>query len=276
MTENSSALIPSDLEKVSFAELINVALTGLQSEASRQQYNYTYQAWLRWCDEQGIAPIHLNIHNVSLYLKQLTRRDGQPATYTTRSLQLTHLRKLVEGLALYHPFFKKRHDELVYMKAPIAGSNEDEHIAHALTPEDVMLIASAWSEDRSLIGLRNHALINLTFATGARISEIARAEWSHLNLVAGTLLIPRGKGRKRRTATIIDDLPINEAMRDWRFMLSRDRRYLFPRVYKGGNLGPDKPMSRQAIDQIVRATAERCGVAFHHHQARLTLGTELL
>ena len=26
----------------------------------------------------------------------------------------------------------------------------------------------------------------------------------------------------------------------------------------------------------MRDTAERCGVAFHHHQARLTLGTELL
>lgn len=50
---------------------------------------------------------------------------------------------------------------------------------------------------------------------------------------------------------------------------------LSPRVYKGGTLGPDKPMSRQVIDKIVRDTAERCGVAFHH-QAHLTLGTKLL
>lgn len=159
------------------------------------------------------------------------------------------------------------------MKAPIEGSNDDDHVAQALTPKDVMLIANAWADDRSLIGLRNHALINLTFATGARISEIAKAEWSHLNLVSGTLLIPRGKGR---TATVIDDLPINDSMRDWRFVIPRERRFLFPRVYKGGNLGPDKPMSRQAIDKIVHDTADLCGVAFHHHQARLTLGTELL
>jgi len=86
----------------------------------------------------------------------------------------------------------------------------------------------------------------------------------------------RGKGRKRRTATVIDDLPINDSIRDWRFVIPRERRFLFPRVYKGGNLGPDKPMTRQAIDKIVRDTADRCGVAFHHHQARLTLGTELL
>lgn len=276
MSEQNQLPSVSHLEAVSFEDFIQMALAGLQSDASRKQYSYTYAAWSDWCEQHEIATIHMNIHNVTQYLKQLTRRDGQSVTFQTRRLHLTHLRKLLEGLALYHPFFKARHDELNYMKAPIEGSNDDDHVAQALTPEDVMLIANAWADDRSLIGLRNHALINLTFATGARISEIAKAEWSHLNVVSGTLLIPRGKGRKRRTATVIDDLPINDAMRDWRFVVPRERRFLFPRVYRGGNLGPDKPMSRQAIDKIVRDTADHCGVAFHHHQARLTLGTELL
>ncbi len=276
MTDQANLPNVSQLETIPFIEFINVALTGLSSEASRKQYRYTYHAWSNWCDSHKINPIHLNIPNVTFYLKQLTRRDGSPVTFQTRKLHLTHLRKLTEGLALHHPFFKARHDELSYMKPPLAGSSQDEHVTHALTPEDVYHIANAWSDDRTLIGRRNHALINLTFATGARISEIAMAEWSHLNLVAGTLLIPRGKGRKRRTATVIDDLPINEAIRDWRFIVPRERLFLFPRVYKGDNLGPDKPISRQAIDNIVRDTVKRCGVAFHHHQARLTLGTELL
>ena len=70
MSDHNNLPSISQLETVSFDEFVNMALTGLQSDASRKQYQYTYAAWLHWCEQHEITPIHMNIHNVTQYLKQ--------------------------------------------------------------------------------------------------------------------------------------------------------------------------------------------------------------
>jgi len=86
MSDQNKLPSVSHLETVPFDDFIQMALSGLQSDASRQQYSYTYAAWSDWCEQNNIAPIHMNIHNVTQYLKQLTRRDEQPVTFQTRRL----------------------------------------------------------------------------------------------------------------------------------------------------------------------------------------------
>lgn len=258
-----------------FEVIAERALAGLDSEMSKKQYGYTYGTWQRWCEEQMLHPIiDISLNNVDNYLKNLTAKNGDPATFKTRQNHLSHLRKLVEMLAIYHPAFKMKFDELSFLKTPRAGAGQQERDKQILSRDAVITICKAWDDDDSFRGHRNRALLLLTFSTGARISEVAAAKWHHFG--ESTLTIPHGKGDKRRVATIVRGLPVFEALE----ILSDDmdlvtRGYCFPSVKKGGNWGVDKPMSRQAIADVIDETSARTGIKFHHHLARATLATEL-
>ncbi|MEM9954577.1 MAG: hypothetical protein AAF846_23410 [Chloroflexota bacterium] len=63
-------LSTTHLETIPFETFIETALAGLQSDASRRQYRYTYIAWATWCDDHQLAPIHMNITNVTKHLQR--------------------------------------------------------------------------------------------------------------------------------------------------------------------------------------------------------------
>jgi len=269
LTKLSNEALPTP----SFEEISSRALAGLDSEMSRKQYNYTYGSWERWCLDNDLHPVmDIGLKTVENYLKSLTARYDEPATFKTRQNHLSHMRKLTEMLAIYHPAFKMKYDELAFLKAPRSGAGTQERDTQVLTAEEVIKICTAWDTDSSLRGKRNRALLCLTFSTGARISEIASTKWDYFG--DNTLLIPHGKGDKKRTATIIDGLNTFEAMKAL-FDAMDKRQYCFPSVKKGGNWGVDKAMSRQAIHDMIRETTTLTGVVFHHHLARATLATAL-
>lgn len=129
-------------------------------------------------------------------------------------------------------------------------------------------------------GLRNRALLSLAYATGLRVSELARLSLSDLDLQRG-VVAAFGKGSKRRL------VPLGEVALD----------HLDAYLRRRGELGPKKssvpvpitetavflspsgrPLSRQAIWKIVRQAALSVGIrgAAYPHQLRHSFATHLL
>jgi integrase/recombinase XerD len=123
-------------------------------------------------------------------------------------------------------------------------------------------------------GLRDHAMIELLYASGLRVSELCRLGVADLNLDMGVLRAT-GKGKKQRM------VPVGKsALRAVKAYLERGRpatlkgrasRYLFVTA-RGGCL------TRQAFWKLLRVHGRKAGL-FHHltpHVIRHSFATHLL
>jgi integrase/recombinase XerD len=124
------------------------------------------------------------------------------------------------------------------------------------------------------VGLRDHAMIELLYATGLRVSELCGLGVSDLNLDLGVLRAT-GKGRKQRM------IPVGKAalkavgayLETGRpaILKGRASKHLFV-TSRGG------PLTRQAFWKLLRVHGRKAGV-FHHltpHVVRHSFATHLL
>lgn len=79
-----------------------------------------------------------------------------------------------------------------------------EHIIYQLLTASYKNIENSMTEYEKLTAIRNTAIIELLFATGARISEICSLKTENIDLTAKTVLI-FGKGSKERIIQIEND-----------------------------------------------------------------------
>jgi integrase/recombinase XerD len=123
-------------------------------------------------------------------------------------------------------------------------------------------------------GLRDHAMIELLYATGLRVSELCSLGIADLNLDMGVLRAT-GKGKKQRMIPV--GKPALAAVRAYlktgrpAILKGRPSRHLFVTA-RGG------PMTRQAFWKLLRGHGRKAGV-FHHltpHVIRHSFATHLL
>jgi integrase/recombinase XerD len=127
-------------------------------------------------------------------------------------------------------------------------------------------------------GLRDRAMLSLAYASGLRVSELARLTLNDLDLQRG-VVAALGKGNKRRL------VPVGE------IALGHLQAYLARRDELGRHRGADDPagavvfrspsgraLTRQGIWKIVRRHALAAGIrgAAHPHQLRHSFATHLL
>ena len=122
-------------------------------------------------------------------------------------------------------------------------------------------------------GLRNRAILELLYAAGVRVSEVAALSLPHLDLGERTLLV-RGKGNKERMVLV--GTPAESAL----------RRYLAggrPKLAKGAEAAlfvnrDGTRLSTRSIQQIVRRHALKAGLdkRVYPHLLRHSFATHLL
>jgi integrase/recombinase XerD len=126
----------------------------------------------------------------------------------------------------------------------------------ALTVEEVQQLLDAVDTSTAL-GLRNRAILEFLYATGARVSEAVAVELIDIDLDEGTALLT-GKGDKQRIVILgryaIDAV---QAYLPARMELRGDRRDPGPLFLnaRGG------PLTRQGVWTIVGAAARAAGIA---------------
>jgi len=123
-------------------------------------------------------------------------------------------------------------------------------------------------------GLRDKALLELLYATGARVSEVANMTLDSLHMDLGYVRC-FGKGSKERIVPIgqasVDAISAYLERGRPRLLRSRESAYLFPGRFRGG-------LTRKTLWQIVKKTALRAGVArrISPHTLRHSFATHLL
>jgi integrase/recombinase XerD len=148
-----------------------------------------------------------------------------------------------------------------------------QRLPKALTIDQVAALVQAPPADDP-IGVRDRALLELLYATGARVSEAVGLDVD--DLAHGEALRLRGKGGKERI------VPIGSYARDAvDAYLTRVRPALAvrgratPRLFLGAR---GAPLSRQSAWLVLQAAAERAGLSAHvsPHTLRHSFATHLL
>ncbi len=148
-----------------------------------------------------------------------------------------------------------------------------ERLPEVLTYPEVLRLLET-PDTGTLLGLRDRAMLEFLYATGARVSEMLGLRLSDLDLRRGLVRL-RGKGRKVRL------VPLGEEARTWLERYLREVRPQLARrpardlVFVNARGGP---LSRTGFWKILRNTALRAGLGkrVYPHILRHSFATHLL
>lgn len=224
-----------------------------------------YVAWLGARginDWNGITPMA-----IGEYLQSLASRDETPLTASSRSRLLSSIRGL-------HRFLVDEGECAADATADLVAPKLPRRLPKAITIDQMTaLIDAAGGESDTQI--RDRALVELLYATGARISEVVSLNVDDVT-AEDRLIRVRGKGGKQRI------VPLGSYARDALDAYLIRVRPVFsargqatPALF----LGPrGARFSRQSAWLVVRAAAERANVSgdISPHTFRHSFATHLL
>jgi integrase/recombinase XerD len=129
------------------------------------------------------------------------------------------------------------------------------------------------TKQRLLIALRNRALIEVMFATGMRVGEVASIRLADLFSDQQTLLVS-GKGGRQRLAFLLDDLS-RASLREYLDLRAQVVESTTAALFVNASLAR---LSTQGISDVIAQLAEeaRIGRAVTPHMIRHTAATLLL
>lgn len=201
--------------------------------------------------------------DVTAYLETLrTGADGGSA------LAVSSTSRAVTALRGWHQFVLQEGEATEDPSARVHPPQVGRRLPKALTVPQTQALLEAAGDADTPVGLRDRALLELLYATGARISEAVGLVVDDLDPDSGCLRL-FGKGRKERI------VPVGRCARDaLDAYLVRGRPVLAQR----GRGAPEvflntlgRPLSRQSAWGVLRQAAERAGLGEGRHVSPHTL-----
>lgn len=160
-----------------------------------QLYKEANRCFLRWCEERGIiTPRHVTRELLQSFQKHLYRyrkSDGSPIAVSTQRKRLSVLKCFFEYLCRIDYLPANPASSLDLPRKPRRG------LPKALSQEDIKTLMSI-PDITDPLGIRDRAILETFYATGARRTELTNLEVSDLDLNRQTMFIRRGKGGKSR------------------------------------------------------------------------------
>lgn len=226
-------------------------------------YSADLARYMEWAERSEVDPITLTHRQMRLYLAELDRAGYARRTIARRLSAVRSLFAylLAEGLAPSDPSS--------VLAAPKIPSRLPKII-----PTDALPVMLEVPDADTPTGMRDRAVLELLYATGARVSEISELRLSGLDLTQGQITV-MGKGSKERI------IPLHrKATAAVRAYLTSGR----PRLAKQGSddhvflSARGLPLSSDAIRRMFKRTAARAGVAhsLSPHAMRHTFATHLI
>ncbi|WP_110590397.1 site-specific tyrosine recombinase XerD [Microbacterium suaedae] len=236
------------------------------SDHTVSAYRRDLGVYTAWIEDRGIEdPASVTPDLVADFAAERARADPPPA-----SSSLARLQSSVRGL---HRFLAREgiveHDPTARLTPP----KQPQKLPKALTIEQVaQLLAAPSGEDP--IGIRDRALLELLYATGARVSEAIGLDVDDLQ--AGEVLRLRGKGDKERIVPV--GSYAREAVDSY---LTRVRPALAAKGRATSKLflgARGAPLSRQSAWLVIQKAAEQAHLTAHvsPHTLRHSFATHLL
>jgi integrase/recombinase XerD len=232
-------------------------------------YRHDLFAFEQWAGESGIDPAAPSTGEVERYLEGLRAAGLGPAAVARATTALRGLFRFLvdEGVGTADPTAEVRSPKL------------PRRLPKALAEQEVLALLAA-ADGPEPIDLRDRALLELLYATGARISEAVGLSLGDLSRDDGLVSL-FGKGSKERLVPIGG--PAQSALERWlgpvgrpymepaRWARRSDTEAVFLN-WRGSRL------SRQGAWAVVRARAERAGLGqvVSPHVLRHSCATHML
>ena len=254
------------LDRALDAYLRHVTIERGLSEHTVAAYRRDLAGYVGWLTEQGIDSTDaIDPRTVSAFIADRAGADPPPA-----STSLARLQSAVRG---WHRFLVMEGIETDDPTGRLRPPKAPQRLPKALTVEQVERLLAAPSADEP-IGLRDRALLELLYATGARVSEAVSLDVD--DLAYGDVLRLRGKGDKERI------VPVGSYARaavDG--YLTRVRPQLAAKGRATARLilgARGAPLSRQSAWLIIRSAAVRAQITAEvsPHTLRHSFATHLL
>jgi integrase/recombinase XerD len=210
-------------------------------------YRRDLESFAEFLGKRGSTLAQAASDDVRAYLKHLAQR-GMSARSTARhlsSLRQFHRFLVVEGV--------REDDPLASIDGPRLGRP----LPKILSEDEVRRLIEAAGELPELERVRLVALVEVLYAAGLRVSELASLPLSALAR-DGRVLTVRGKGEKERLVPL--SAPARAALEAWRTMRQRSlpegrtSRFMFPSRGASGHITPSR------IAQLLKNLAPRAGL----------------
>lgn len=208
-------------------------------------------------------PNEIQVTHLKNYIESLHRKKIEPSSQS---------RKL-SSIKSFHKFLMKEKLVKYNITTSIDLPKQVKKLPTVLSIEEVDLLLNTLNTDTPL-ETRNKAMIELTYASGLRVSELVDLKISDLHLDAGFVQI-HGKGNKERI------VPIGEiAIDSLNYYLENARMQLLKKhndyVFINGRDG--KQMTRQAFFLIIKDKVKQAGIKkeISPHKLRHSFASHLL
>lgn len=166
------------------------------SSQTIKAYDSDLRFFLRWCREHHIAfdsPTHQQIRRYlgSLDMRGLSRK--------TSNRRLSSLKGFYQWLMIAH-------DGASNPAAVLQGAKQPKTLPETITQQDMDRLLGVYASDEAMerdpvVALRDQAVLELLYACGLRVSEVAGLTRTRLSLDNGTISVV-GKGNKERLVPI--------------------------------------------------------------------------
>jgi integrase/recombinase XerD len=268
------------LDRAVDAYLRHISIERGLSENTVAAYRRDLAGYVAWLGERGIDD-SADITAAIVAEFATERASSQPPVAAS---SLARLQSSVRGL---HRFLAREGIEPVDPSARLRPPKQPRRLPKALTIDQVEALldasgpAPAMEADAApgavpgdLTGLRDRALLELLYATGARVSEIVQLDVD--DLAHGDVIRVRGKGSKERIVPVgsYARAAVDAYLTRARPELSRRGRAT-PKLFLGAR---GAPLSRQSAWLVIHAAAERAQLSAHvsPHTLRHSFATHLL
>ncbi|MUV39720.1 Tyrosine recombinase XerD [Lentibacillus sp. JNUCC-1] len=201
--------------------------------------------------------------NILQFLQKLNMDGRSPAT----------IARMVSSIRSFHQFLLRdgvvTHDASLHIEIP----RKERKLPAILSTDEVGLLLDI--HDRTPLGLRNKAMLEVLYATGLRVTELITLKVSDLHLTMGFVRC-LGKGNKERI------VPLGEVAQEAvELYLQNARRKLAKRNEDSNVLFVNqhgRPLSRQGFWKVLKAISKEAGIKkkITPHTLRHSFATHLL
>jgi integrase/recombinase XerD len=256
------------------AYLRHISIERGLSEHTVTAYRHDLAGYVEWLTARGIDDSgDVTVALVGEFAADRASADPPPAASSLARLQSSvrglHRFLAREGIEDGDPTGRLRPPKAARRLPKALTIDQVERLLNASGPE-----AGAAGGTGDPIGLRDRALLELLYATGARVSEVVQLDVD--DLAQGDVVRVRGKGSKERIIPVgsFARAALDAYLTRARPELSR-RGKASPRLFLGAR---GAPLSRQSAWLVIQRAAERALLTAHvsPHTLRHSFATHLL
>lgn len=201
---------PSQIDGTPLGRLLSEWLTNERhrglSHASVETRRFHLRLFLEWCGRAGVTgPEWLSRGLVDAWLQWLEQYRTRSGNHYTRNSRESQIRS---AKAFFDFLEEHRQMDFNPLKGIRLGRCQGRTLPTVLSEEEVMSVLEQ-PDPNDVLGIRDRTMLELTYSSGLRRSELVKLEQTDLHRGGNALLIRHGKAGRERI------VPVGNAAQEW-------------------------------------------------------------